>query len=51
MLKPRKIGKKSTTTKDIANKMSSGDKDDKKEGRLSTKHTQLAKGNNQKRKN
>ncbi|XP_019276809.1 aspartyl/asparaginyl beta-hydroxylase isoform X8 [Panthera pardus] len=49
--KAKESRKKSTTIKDTSGKMASRDKDDVKEGRSSSKHAHLAKGNNQKRKN
>ncbi|XP_019489776.1 PREDICTED: aspartyl/asparaginyl beta-hydroxylase-like isoform X7 [Hipposideros armiger] len=49
--KTKESRKKSTNTKDISSKMASREKDDRKEGRSSTKHARLAKGDNQKRKN
>ncbi|XP_008059903.1 aspartyl/asparaginyl beta-hydroxylase isoform X3 [Carlito syrichta] len=49
--KTKENRKRSTNTKDISSKISSRDKDDRKESRSSVRHTHLAKGNAQKRKN
>ncbi|XP_012578292.1 PREDICTED: triadin-like [Condylura cristata] len=49
--KTKENRKKPTNIKDISSKMASGDNDDRKESRSSTKQPHLAKGNNQKRKN